>query len=106
MSAANSVLNEEKIREALKTVNDPELGHNLVDLGLIYSVEIDPERAFVEVEMTLTSMGCPIADQIVQQATEAVKSVEGVQDAEVRLVWQPRWTPEMMVEELRWFYGR
>lgn len=106
MSAAAAVPTEEQIREALKTVNDPELGHNLVDLGLIYSIEIDAERGFVEVEMTLTSMGCPIAGEIVRQATEAVKSVEGVQDAEVRLVWHPRWTPEMMVEELRWFYGR
>lgn len=97
---------EEQIREALKKVNDPELGHNIIDLGLVYNIFIHPDEGFVEVEMTLTSMGCPAAGEIVRQATEAVKSVEGVKDAKVNLVWNPPWKPEMMAEELRWIYGR
>lgn len=97
---------EEQIREALKKVNDPELGQNIVDLGLVYNIFIDADEGFVNVEMTLTSMGCPAAGEIVRQATEAVKSVEGVKDAEVNLVWNPPWKPEMMAEELRWIFGR
>src|SRR5690625_3472874 len=97
---------EDQIREALKAVNDPELSQNVVDLGLVYTVNIDADEGFVNVEMTLTSMGCPFASEIVRQATEAVKSVDGVKDAEVNLVWSPPWKPEMMAEELRWIFGR
>lgn len=95
---------EEQIREALMVVNDPELGHNIVDLGLVYNIAVDGGKVYVE--MTLTSMGCPVAPQIVQQAKEAVESVEGVEKAEVKLVWNPPWRPDMMSEELRWIYGR
>lgn len=95
---------EEQIREALTVVNDPELQHNIVDLGLVYNVEID--GGHVTVEMTLTSMGCPAAPQIVQEAKDAVLSVEGVEEADIKLVWSPPWRPEMMSEELRWIFGR
>lgn len=95
---------EEQIREALKAVKDPEIGENIVDLGLVYDVEIDGGQ--VKVEMTLTSMGCPVAGEIVRQATEAAQSVEGVDEADVQLVWSPPWRPEMMSEELRWIFGR
>lgn len=95
---------EEQIREALMVVKDPELDHNIVDLGLVYNIEVD--GGTVNVEMTLTSMGCPAAPEIVRQATEAVRSVPGVEQAEVKLVWNPPWRPEMMSEELRWIFGR
>lgn len=98
------MVTEEQIREALTTVKDPELDHDLVELGLIYSVDIADGE--VNVEMTLTSMGCPVAGEIVRQATEAVSRVEGVKNAHVKLVWTPRWTPDMMSEDLRWILGR
>ena len=101
---ASPVPTEEQIREALMVVKDPELDHNIVDLGLVYNIEVD--GGTVHVEMTLTSMGCPVAPEIVRQATEAVKSVPGVEHAEVKLVWNPPWRPEMMSEELRWIFGR
>lgn len=98
------MVTEEQIREALSTVKDPELDHSLVDLGLIYNIEID--GGSVHVDMTLTSMGCPVAGEIVRQATEAVQAVDGVEKADVKLVWTPRWTAEMMSEDLRWIFGR
>lgn len=94
----------EQIREALKVVKDPELDLNIVDLGLVYDIRIDGGN--VQVEMTLTAMGCPAAPQIVQEATEAVRRVDGVEHAEVKLVWNPPWRPEMMSEDLRWIFGR
>lgn len=98
------MVTEEQVKEALSTVNDPELNHNLVELGLIYNIEIDGSS--VKVEMTLTSMGCPIAGEIVQQAKDAVEKIPGVESADVQLVWNPPWTPDRMSEELRWIYGR
>lgn len=98
------MITEDQIREALTKVKDPELDHSLVDLGLIYNIEIDGGN--VGVEMTLTSMGCPLAAEIVQQATDAVKGIEGVEKANVELVWSPPWKPEMMSEDLRWILGR
>lgn len=98
------MVTKEQVLDALTSVNDPELDHNLVELGLIYNVEIDGGN--VKVDMTLTSMGCPVAGEIVQQATDAVSALEGVEHADVQLVWNPPWTPEMMSEDLRWIFGR
>lgn len=97
-------VSEEQVKDALRSVNDPELNANIVDLGLVYNVQVDGGKATVE--MTLTSMGCPAAPEIVRQAKEAVSAVEGIEEAEVKLVWKPPWTPEMMSEELRWIFGR
>jgi len=83
---------EKEIREALKTVKDPELGLDLVVLGLVYDVEID--GADVHATISLTSPMCPVADRIVNDATEAIAGVEGVEDAEVELTFDPPWTPE------------
>lgn len=95
---------EEQVREALSTVNDPELGFNIVDLGLVYDVLI--EGSSVTVTMTLTSMACPAGPQIVSEAKQAVESLDGVEDAQVNVVFSPPWTPDMMREELRWIFGR
>lgn len=95
---------EEQVKEALSTVNDPELGFNIVDLGLVYDVLVEGES--VNVTMTLTSMACPVGPQIVAAAKQAVESLDGVEEAQVNLVFSPPWGPEMMREELRWIFGR
>lgn len=95
---------EEQVREALSTVNDPELGFNIVDLGLVYNIAIDGSK--VEVEMTLTSMACPLGPQMVAEAREAVARLEGVEEVDVKVVFSPPWSPDMMRDELKWIFGR
>jgi len=91
-----SALNETRILEALRQVTDPELGCNIVDLGLVYSVAIQDGR--VKVTMTLTTPGCPMHESIAEGARVAVLRTEGVQQAEVEVVWDPPWHPAMMSE--------
>jgi len=95
---------EDQVTEALSTVTDPELGFNIVDLGLVYNVQIDGSKVYVE--MTLTSIACPAGPQMVEAAREALLNLEGVEEAEVNLTFNPPWGPEMMREELRWIFGR
>ena len=90
---------EEKIKKALEEVIDPELGINIVDLGLVYEVREDEGKA--SIEMTLTSPGCPLAGVIDRMVREEVLSVEGVKEVDLQLVWDPPWTPEHMSEEAR-----
>ena len=94
---------EEEITEALKDVYDPEIGVNIVDLGLVYNTEVDDGK--VDVEMTLTSMGCPAGPILIQQIEEAVASVEGVKEVNVNLVWSPAWNPSMMSEDAKMELG-
>lgn len=89
----------EQVREALKGVIDPELGLNIVDLGLIYDVEV--EDGLATVTMTLTSPGCPAGGMIMSGAQEAARGTEGVNDADVRLVWKPFWTPDRIDPDVR-----
>jgi metal-sulfur cluster biosynthetic enzyme len=93
----------DRVREALRTVKDPELGMNIVDLGLIYEVEEDDGS--VTVTMTLTSPGCPAGDQIMQGAKAAAESVAGVERAAVNLVWKPFWTPDRIDPTVRAMMG-
>src|SRR5690606_9520920 len=86
---------KEEIMEALGEVNDPELGIDIVNLGLVYGVDIDDEGN-VKVTMTLTAIGCPLAGMINGAVTEAVKRVDGVKDVEVNIVWDPPWTKDRM----------
>jgi len=88
----------ERVIAALRQVEDPEIPVNLYDLGLIYRLEVDAE-GMVELDMTLTSPGCPVAGGMPWLVGEAVKAVAGVQDARVRLVWDPPWTQQRMSEE-------
>lgn len=94
---------ESKIWEALKGVIDPELGVSIVDLGLVYDVRY--ESGVAEVEMTLTSPGCPLAPLIDRLVKEAVKSIPLVKEITVELVWDPPWTREMMNEEIKAEFG-
>ena len=90
----DTTLTQDVVLEALRQVDDPELGINLVDLGLIYGVEIDDGK--VQVEMTLTTPGCPMHSFIARQAWLAVNNLSGVTETAVRVVWEPRWTPDRL----------
>lgn len=85
--------------DALKQVVDPELMINIVDLGLVYDVAQDEGK--VNVQMTLTSPACPAGPQIMQQAKHVLEQLEGVTEANIRLVMSPPWTPERMTDEAR-----
>ena len=89
----------QQVWDALKTVIDPEIHSNIVDMGLVYSVV--ETNGVVAVDMTLTTPGCPLSNELKQQAQAAAESVEGVKGAEVTLVWDPRWSPIMMTPEAR-----
>lgn len=93
---SNEELRDE-IMENLTSVHDPEIPVNIVDLGLIYDMEI--EDGEVDIDMTLTSMGCPTADSIVREVELTAEQVDGVEDVEVDLVWQPPWSPEKVSED-------
>ena len=92
---------KEKIIDALRTVYDPELPVNLFDLGLIYKLTLqDGQKGgqIVDIEMTLTTPNCPVAEEIPDQVQEAVAGVEGVERVNAELVWTPRWGKEKMSE--------
>ena len=97
-------ITEESAREALKQVVDPELFVNIVDLGLVYLVEITPRedgKENVAIDMTMTSPACPAGPQLIQNSKDALARLEGVGDVEVRLVMTPPWTPDRMPEDAR-----
>lgn len=96
-------LDEQAIRDALKAVKDPEVGISIIELGLVYDVEIDAGK--VDVKMTLTSPGCPVGPQIMQEADETVRGLEGVKDVRIELVWEPYWTPERINPKVRAYLG-
>jgi metal-sulfur cluster biosynthetic enzyme len=97
-------MGEDEIREALKTVEDPEAGMNIVDLGLVYGITAGPGK--VRVEMTMTSPACPVAPYIVDESAAAIRAIapEGT-DVEVELVWEPPWTPDLMSPEAQGRFG-
>lgn len=86
---------EEEVTEALKTVLDPELGIDIINLGLVYEINVDDDDN-VKIDFTLTTMGCPIAPLIDEQIKEATAYIEGIGDVSTELVMYPPWTPERM----------
>jgi metal-sulfur cluster biosynthetic enzyme len=96
-------ITEDGVREALKQVVDPELFVNVVDLGLIYLVELTEagDKIDVTIEMTMTSPACPAGPQLISQAKKVVGDLEGVGGVEVKLVMAPPWTPDRMTEAAR-----
>lgn len=94
----------ETARKALRAVKDPELGLNIIDIGLVYDVEVAPTGA-VHVRMTLTSPGCPAGAEIMDDVRQTLRDLEGVTDVEVELVWEPYWTPDRMDPRIRAFLG-
>ena len=91
---------KEAVIEVLKTIFDPEIPVNIYELGLIYEVNVMPEDV-VEIVMTLTSPSCPVAGTLPGEVEEKVKTVSGVKDAVVELVFEPSWNQEMMSEEAK-----
>jgi metal-sulfur cluster biosynthetic enzyme len=90
---------EEQVLDALRKVDDPELGINIVDLGLVYEVGIEGDA--VHVTYTLTTMGCPIGPLIEQQIKEMIAPIEGIDRVEAEMVLSPPWTPDKMSEEAK-----
>ena len=97
-TAGTTATSDDDVIEAMKDVVDPELGINVVDLGLVYVVTLAEaaEKTNVEIEMTLTSPACPAGPQIIQQSKDVLGRIEGVGDVNVKLVMIPPWTPDRM----------
>jgi metal-sulfur cluster biosynthetic enzyme len=87
----------EAIRSALRMIIDPEIGRNIVDLGLIYDIAVE-DGGIARIAMTTTMRGCPASDYLKDAVSNSVWYVPGVEYAEVRLTYEPPWTPEMMLE--------
>lgn len=98
-----ATLTEEQVIDVLRECYDPEIPVNIVDLGLIYGIQIELPR--VEVKMTLTAIGCPMAGEVMSDVREHLLTLPGVDDAGVDLVYDPPWTPDRMTEEARWELG-
>lgn len=99
MNRWNPMVSKVDVLEALKEVVDPEIGMNIVDVGLVYRVEPKDER--IEVDFTLTSPGCPLGDVIHSDIVRVIQERTGVSDVEANLVWNPPWSIEFMSEEAR-----
>ena len=96
--------NVEVIRRALRQVKDPEINLSVIDLGLIYDIELS-EDGEVDIKMTLTSPGCPSGPEMLGDVDRVVRALEGVTDVNVELVWEPYWTPERIDPKVRSFLG-
>jgi metal-sulfur cluster biosynthetic enzyme len=95
---------EEAVREALRSVDDPEVGMNIVELGLVYRIDVAPQGVYVE--MTMTTPACPMGELISDNARQAVGALlpEGV-DVDIELVWEPPWTPDLMSDSAKQTFG-
>jgi metal-sulfur cluster biosynthetic enzyme len=90
-----------EIEEELKKVEDPEIGMNIVDLGLVYGVDWDEDRGQVHVDLTLTSPGCPLGPEMIRDIKRVLWPLDEVVNVEVDLVWQPLWHPSMMSDRAK-----
>ena len=96
-------LTEDQVRLALRRVKDPELNLNIIDLGLVYEIRVDGNN--VDVDMSLTSPGCPSGPEIMGDAEQQLQAIEGVGSAMVHLVWSPMWTPDRIEPRVRAYLG-
>jgi metal-sulfur cluster biosynthetic enzyme len=94
---------KDDVVEALRAVEDPELGMDIVELGLLYDVEVDGPK--VKVIHTLTSMGCPVGPMIQENVDQIVRAMPEVEDVEVELTWDPPWSPEKMSDDAKFILG-
>ena len=101
--APDATLKPEDVIGVLRECFDPEIPVNIVDLGLVYDIAIKPER--VDVKMTLTALGCPMAADVMADVRDHLLTLPGISDASVDIVYEPVWTPERMSEEARWELG-
>ena len=97
------MVTKEEVFEALRQVEDPELGMDIVELGLLYDVEVQGQR--VKVTHSLTSMGCPAGPMIQEDIQRAASEVPGVEAVDVELTWDPPWTPERMSDDAKFILG-
>jgi metal-sulfur cluster biosynthetic enzyme len=93
----------DEVIEALRQVEDPELGMDIVDLGLLYDVEVEGPR--VKVTHSLTSMGCPVGPLIQEDINRVTRELPGVEDVDVELTWDPPWTPDKMSDDAKFILG-
>lgn len=100
VSHSSAQVSEAAVIEAMQTVYDPEIPVNIYDLGLVYGMDL-ADNGDVDIKMTLTAPGCPVAGVLPGWVADAVVSVEGVGEVEVTLVWSPPWTPDLMSEDAR-----
>ena len=94
---------KDQVMDALRQVEDPELGMDIVDLGLLYDVEVNGPR--VKVTHTLTSMGCPVGPMIQEDIHRVTSEIDGVEDVDVELTWDPPWSPERMSDDAKFILG-
>jgi len=94
---------KEQVVDALRSVEDPELGMDIVELGLLYDVEVEGPK--VKVIHTLTSMGCPVGPMIQENIDQIARSMPEVEDVEVELTWDPPWSPEKMSDDAKFILG-
>jgi metal-sulfur cluster biosynthetic enzyme len=102
-AAAPSAISADQARLVLRRVKDPELNLNIVDLGLVYDIAVDGDA--VRIDMSLTSPGCPSGPEIMGEAEQQLRSIPGVGDVVVNLVWSPPWTPERIEPRVRAYMG-
>jgi metal-sulfur cluster biosynthetic enzyme len=100
------VVTEERVQDQLRNVIDPEIGMDLVELGLIYDVGVHDEGRHVDVTFSLTSPMCPVGDLIQEQVETETLSIEGVETVTAQLTFEPMWSPEMMSPAAKLFFGR
>jgi FeS assembly SUF system protein len=98
-------INEAEVWDALHECYDPEIPVNIVDLGLVYNVEINNETGNVHVVMTLTAIGCPMAGDVISEVEMRVSEVENVKSCNVEITYDPPWSPDRMTEDARWELG-
>ncbi len=98
-----AVPTDDDVREALNLIEDPELMMGIVDLGLVYEIDVDAPR--IKVVYTLTSMGCPVGPWIAEQVEETLRGLEGIEEVEAELTFSPPWTPEKMSEDAKFALG-
>ena len=93
-------INKEEIINCIKKVEDPEIPVNLYDLGLIYNIEIDDNNN-INIDMTLTNPNCPVAGSMPESVGKAIESIENINSINIKLVWQPKWTKDLMSEDAK-----
>ena len=101
--APPATVTEDQVKAALRKVKDPELNLNIIDLGLIYAINVEGSK--VSIDMSLTSPGCPSGPEIMGGAEQQVRSIPGVDDVTVNLVWSPLWSPDRIEPRLRAYLG-
>jgi metal-sulfur cluster biosynthetic enzyme len=93
------MITKEEVMQVLKTVDDPEVGVDVVNLGLIYGLDVEDD--IVKIKMTMTTPNCPLTDWILFDVQKKVEKMEGAKECDIELIWEPPWTPDMISEEAR-----